>query len=78
LLFSANAIQGYAGKVSPQDEQSETLRTAGSPVPPAQGKPPPAEPNTSEEVEVAMGDDGGGVVGSDAPIQSAGFDAGED
>ena len=64
--------------MTPTDGLSNTVRTAGSPVPPAQGQPPPAEPDTSEEVEVAMGDDGGGVVGSDAPIQSAGFGAGED
>jgi hypothetical protein len=55
--------------------------TSGNPfspdVTPAQGKPVLADVDKPEEVEVAMGDDAEGAVGSGAPVEAAGVDTGD-
>ena len=55
--------------------------TSGGPfspdVTPATGKPVLADLPTPAEVEVALGDDAEGAIGSDAPAEAQGVDTGE-
>ena len=59
------------------DEKVSKLHVSGPDAPPAQGKPVLAETPTAEEVQVALGDDAEGAVGSDAPMESEGVDTGD-